>query len=324
MATAEAQRAYRERVRAGEVRRELPAEVMPWTDEVRGEVESAWQVAFRKAMTGWLLGQASKNTRRAYAQAWRSWSTWCTEHSIDVTDPGPGAGGAYAASLRADGKAEGTVRLRCVAVRAALEMLTYEGLRSGPDPFARVKLPASHAPSATVGLTTEQVVRLVEHAKTMRGRYEAAVRLCAMVGLRAVEAGQVCEGTLAVDQGGGVVSTIVRKGGTRAVVPIPDAILAAAARDRWPHLVGKADDRSADAVSNMVAHVWRKAGLPGVARSHALRHWHATVALTELGIPLHLVQDSLGHRSPVTTQGYNDARNRVRDHSAHAVAGLLP
>lgn len=300
-----------------------PIEV--WSDELRAGVESRWQVEYRKAMAGWLLGQRSQHTRRAYAQSWRVWCAWCAEAGLEPSEPGAGAGGAFMASQRAAGRSEQTVRLRAIAVRNALETLTYEGLRNGPDPFARQRLAEVRTPVERVGLTTEQVVALIDAARGLNGRIEAAVLLCAVVGLRAVEAGQVCEQTLAASPDG-LVARVVRKGGTAALVPIPDVIVKAAARDRWPHLEAKgsrtAEDRSADAVSFAVLTAWQATGFEGTVRSHALRHYHVSAAL-EAGVPLHLVQDSVGHRDPKTTMSYADGRRRVQDHSAHTVLGVL-
>lgn len=301
------------------------AEVVEWPESVRAGVESRWQVEYRRAMSGWLLGQRSKHTRRAYGQAWRVWADWCGRAGLEPTDPGPGAGGAFIACQRDAGMSEATIRARCIAVRAALEVLTFEGLRSGADPFGRNRFqdPNYRLPT-TIALGNEQVVDLIRYThEHLPGRYEVAVRLCASVGLRAVEAGQVCEQVLAAGVGGGVVATVVRKGGARAVVPILPAIVQAAARDRWPHHADRDEAANANAVSRMVTHAWSKAGLPGTVRSHALRHWFCTAAL-EVGVPLHLVQDSMGHRSPETTMGYADRRNQVKDHAAHVVSTLLP
>lgn len=295
-------------------------EVVEWPESVRAGVESRWQVEYRRAMSGWLLGQRSKHTRRAYGQAWRVWSDWCRTAGLEPTDPGPGAGGAFIACQREAGMSEATVRARCIAVRAALEVLTFEGLRSGADPFGRNRFrDANYGHPQTTGATDVQVRELIGYThEQMAGRYEVAVRLCAMVGLRSVEAGQVCEATLAAGVGGGVVATVTRKGGARAVVPVPAVIVQAAARDRWPHHADRDEAANANAISRMVAHAWVKAGLPGVVRSHALRHYFCTQAL-ELGVPLNQVQESMGHRSPVTTIGYDDARGRVKNHAAHVI-----
>ena len=55
---------------------------------------------------------------------------------------------------------------------------------------------------------------------------------------------------------------------------------------------------------------------------HVLRHTHATLAL-ELGVPLHHLQDSLGHRDPRTTRRYDHSRTRLENSSAHAVGALF-
>lgn len=329
MATAEHQRAYRERVnagltgpRSGHDPARLPSgPVVPWRDGLAAELESTWQVAYRKAMSGWFLG-LSRHTRRAYEQAWRMWSRWCTEAQVDPIEPGPGAGGAWLASMRVAGLSEQTVRLRGIAVRSALLMLLVEGLRTGGDPFFAHKFAQTSGEYVRPALSTEQVSTLIAATRDMPGRYEAAVLLCAVVGLRAVEAGQVCDESLQPSQWG-MVAQVVRKGGRRALVPVPDLIVAAAHRDRWPHRADRDAAWNADAVSRMVMHAWAKSGQDGVVRSHVLRAWHVSAAL-EAGVPIHIVQDAVGHRDPKTTQIYNDNRNKIPDHTAFVVAGLLP
>lgn len=296
--------------------RPAPVEVVPWSDAERGEVESAWLVAYRRAFAGWLLGQRSEHTRRAYAQAWRTWEGWCREAGLDPLQPGPGAGGAYMASMQAAGLAPATRKLRMSVVRQALTMLTVEGLRAGGDPFAGIHAPVVADVSASVPLSDEQVRRVLQQAAMMPARYEVAVLLGAVVGMRSVESGQVCA-EVVQHSPWGEVAQVVRKGGKTALMPIPPVVLAAAARGGWAH--SPELDRSGNArrVRYFVEQVGAAAGVQ--VQSHDLRRWHATTAL-DLGVPLQQVQDALGHADPRTTQQYNLGRRRVEEHTAWKIA----
>ena len=80
---------------------------------------------------------------------------------------------------------------------------------------------------------------------------------------------------------------------------------------------------------------WQRSNVDGLLRklalkarirkrvsAHVLRHTHATLAL-EMGVALHHLQDSLGHKDPRTTRRYDHARSRLENSSARVVGTLF-
>ena len=66
----------------------------------------------------------------------------------------------------------------------------------------------------------------------------------------------------------------------------------------------------------------RRPGIDGQISPHSLRHAFATIAL-DAGVPLHALQDSLGHADPRTTRRYDRARNNLQKSAGYDVARVL-
>lgn len=320
MATAEQQRRYREQIALGERVVPPPKEIpLPpvLTDEQVRDIESRWQVEYRRVISAWLIRQRSTHTRRAYQRAWARWLEWCAAHDIDGINPPDGTGGLWMQDMRAKGYSPASIAQWTVAIRQAMIELSVNGLRSGPDPFARAGKYRVPDVSSVVPITDEDVERLVTAARGISGRHLCAVLLCAVVGLRAFEAGQVSAHTVSRSQWGWV-ATIVGKGDKRRLVPLPDVVMRAHAIDGWWPGDGRTTN-TYELVRNLLTTVNQAAGLH--VNAHQLRHWHVTTALRE-GVPLEKVQDSVGHSDPKTTQRYNRARVVVEGHSAFALERL--
>lgn len=319
--TPDAQRAYRERIKNGEhvvtpKVIELPPAIV-LTDEQTTELESAWQVEYRKTIAAWLIRQRSPHTRRAYGRAWEGWIEWCRVHGVDPIEPPAGTGGAWVTDLLQQGKAPSSVSQYRVAVRQAILELTFNGLRSGEDPFARVRPLVQDDYSPTLPISDDDVHRLLTAATELGGKHRTAVLLCAVLGLRSFEAGQVCKATVQQSPWGPVAS-IVGKGQRRALIPLPPIVMEAAAIDGWPMDGARGSDYR-ERIRQFIRSSADRAGVR--VQPHQLRHWHATAAL-DAGVPLEQVQDSLRHRDPKTTQRYNQRRDMVEKHSAFTVCDL--
>ena len=317
--TAEAQREYRARIARGEWEptekvRHLPVEV-ELTDDDRAELESVWQQRYTKVMAAWLIRQRSDHTRKAYGKAWSKWVTWCNEHGINAVEPEAGAGAVFLSEM-GHRHAASSVHLYRIAIRAALLELSAEGLRMGGDPFARVKEPPISDISTEVGITNDDVRRMIDAATELGGQFRTAVLMLAVMGVRASEAAQINRHTVSKSPWG-MVASIVGKGGKRALVPIPAVVLEAAAIDGWP--TDDAKCKGYERIRYMVRASARAAGLD--ISPHQFRHWHCTAAL-DAGVPLERVQDSMRHVDPATTQRYNRARHMVEHHSAFVIADL--
>ena len=326
MATAEAMREHRRRIRDGEyVPPEpvaLPVQV-PMSDDARAEMERAWLVEYRKVMAAWLIRQRSPHTQRAYRRGWSKWVAWCNDHGIDPVDAPSGTGGVWLAELEGAGAASASRHQYRVAVSQALLELSAEGLRSGCDPFARVPSVRVSKESTLIPLGDDEMHRALEVAATLGGQHLTAILLCSVMGLRAFEAGQVTSEGIERSPWGPVVR-IIGKGGLPALVPVPQIVLDAAKLDGFP-MDGRKGKKGATAKHGYSRIAWltkQVSDAMGVHLSpHMFRHWHVTAAL-EAGVPLERVQDSVRHADPATTQRYNRSRRKMVDHSAHVVAGL--
>lgn len=66
-----------------------------------------------------LADSRSPHTRRAYASAWRSWETWCSERDVPPMPAAPELLAARIAELAESGKSISTIDMLLAAVRAA-------------------------------------------------------------------------------------------------------------------------------------------------------------------------------------------------------------
>lgn len=150
-------------------------------------------------------------------------------------------------------------------------------------------------------------------AAANRRRTRMMVLLAALAGLRVHEIAKLRGDDF--DWSAGVV-TVAGKGGKVAMVPVHEAIAAAA--DGWPAAgwwFGAYDGGDGPikpgAVSKAIGRAMERAGVAGTA--HQLRHWYGT-ALLEQGEDLRTVQELMRHESVATTQIYTlvtSARRRA-------------
>lgn len=197
-----------------------------------------------------------------------------------------------------------------------------------PDTPARTTPPIAQPDT----LTRREAEDLLEAAAKHSPRSLALVDLLLSTGVRISEALTAGRSGLTSDR-----LTVTRKGGAQAVIHLPGhtadtlrvltgttgAELARGnERDRliFTTATGRPWDRNdaARTLTRLASH----AGTTKPVTPHVLRHTHATLAL-ELGVPLHHLQDSLGHRDPRTTRRYDHSRTRLENSSAHAVGALF-
>ncbi|MFF5175663.1 tyrosine-type recombinase/integrase [Micromonospora sp. NPDC000089] len=290
----------------------------------------------------WLRNRRlSEHTRDAYRRDVAGWLAWCDGLRLDPLAANFLDVNAYARHLESTVGARSGRPLTPATVARKLSALSswYEFLVklravdanpvSGAD---RPRIDRDH--SATVGLTPEEVDRLLAAAEADTGptaaRNRAAVALLADLGLRVGELVSLDLDDLGAERGHRSVR-FVGKGGKprrRALTPgtayAVDAYLAdrAAAQGvgvdalTGPLLVtttgGRLDRHS---VFRLVRRLALAAGIPAAAKlsPHSLRHAFATTARAE-GVPLEDVQDAMGHADPRTTRRYDrDRHNLDRD-----------
>lgn len=282
--------------------------------------------AIRKATNGWLIGQRSQNTRKAYTNALRVWMRWCDEHHVDPANPTAHEVGAWVTWMAEVRKySPDTMRQHMGAVKGWHTELTLEGLRPNTDVHGRVNRPPATTVSSTRLLTDTEVRRLIDASRKRRTPAETAILMMATMGLRASEAGSVT-GEEIQESALGTLMRVTGKGGKVAVVPVPEVVLAAAKRVGWPghdlHLfIPAMADRPYRRVVQWCSTVAKDAGIVDF-HPHMLRHWFITTALRE-GVAERHVQDSARHSSMDTTRRYDRLQNQVANHATWTVAGLI-
>jgi len=195
-----------------------------------------------------------------------------------------------------------------------------------PVPKRHKKLP--------VVLSTTEVRSILDHVHTLRLR--ACLRLIYACGLRLGEACRLAPTD--IDSARGVVILRTAKGGTDRQVPLPPTLLPLL-REYWKshrntrwlfpaqscgHRKGSPSERHIplSAVQKAFQLARREAGILKAAHVHTLRHSWAT-HLLEAGINLRMIQEWLGHRSPVTTSVYTHMTEPGSSAATQQVAKLM-
>lgn len=188
--------------------------------------------------------------------------------------------------------------------------------------------------TATEALTQREAIRLLDAATEHSLRSQTLVDLLLSTGLRISEALGIRHADLSPGR-----LLITRKGGKRAAVYLPEHTLA-----NLRQLSGTSGEEvqtmqhqgvSALIFVTRTGRAWQRTNVDGLLRklalragisktvsAHVLRHTHATLAL-EMGVALHHLQDSLGHKDPRTTRRYDHARSRLENSSARVVGSLF-
>lgn len=212
--------------------------------------------------------------------------------------------------------------------------------------------------STTAGLTGEQLDMLVYAADHYGGntglRTPAVIALMASIGCRVQELIDLDTGDYFIDSGQRVVE-LTRKGGKKQRVPVPpvaaeriDAYLASrtdtsrelvradqagAGRSNVPLFAslpyrgsqggGRLDRAEVrEMLQRVAASHLELADVADSLHPHVLRH-SVTTRLLAAGVPLHKVQELMGHVDPNTTQRYNRAIAILADSPAHEAGRML-
>jgi integrase/recombinase XerD len=324
--TGEARADETNRSRDTEWRPDMGDDIDIITDTANGELLEQRAEAIRKATNGWLIGLRSQNTRRAYTNALKMWMRWCGDAGVDPVSPTAHEVGAWVTWMAEVRKySPDTMRQFMGAVKGWHTELQLEGLRPNIDVHSRVNRPRATTVSTTRLLSDAEVQSLIDAARQRRTPVETALLLMATMGLRASEAGSVTGNELQRSP----VGTLLRvngKGGKVAVMPVPQVVLDAAERVRWPgwdlHLFAKQTvDRPYRRIVGWCEPVAAEAGIDDF-HPHMLRHWFVTVALRE-GVDERHVQDSARHSSMDTTRRYDRLQNQIANHASHTVGRLI-
>ncbi|WP_299952609.1 tyrosine-type recombinase/integrase [uncultured Modestobacter sp.] len=196
------------------------------------------------------------------------------------------------------------------------------------SPVASVRRPWVSDESAAVGLTADQLRRLLTAAAVHSLRSAALVALLTFCGLRISEALDADVRDFGHDRGHRVLR-VVRKGGKAARVPLAPPVMRALEfylgdRATGPIFLATTGGHrwSRKLASEQIGRLCHDAGLPARVTPHSLRHSYATEAL-RLGAQLQDVQDALGHADPRTTRRYDRSRGNLDRSPNYLLASSL-
>lgn len=301
------------------------------------QIDSTWlpvsnAVKYGDLLGAWLASYGSENTRGSYRRDATVFCRFLDETGLDLLAVTRAHIDVFARARAAAGDADATVSRRIAAVSALYKYaLTVDMLEKNPAEFVRRPV-IDQDHSTTPALTRREAMRLLEAAESDSARSYALVDLLLSTGVRISEALTARVSGLGPDR-----LVIQRKGGKKALVYLPEHTAAALrmltgstgtelARgtepDQFIFTTATARPWARSNVHTTLTRLGRSAGIAKTISSHVLRHTHATLAL-ELGVPLHHLQDSLGHADPRTTRRYDHSRKRLANSSAHQVGELF-
>jgi integrase/recombinase XerD len=309
----------------------LPAEALDRLPLVDGDVDPYWRL-----VTAFLVGYPPHSSR-AYFSDLRAWYGWCAHaevhplaarrHHVDTwvrhlsQAPQPATG-------RPASPASIARRLSCLSKFYDYGIKDAELLEHSP--VANVRRPKISDDSATVGLTADELDRLLTTAEEHGRRSAALISLLVYNGLRIAE-------VLATDvehfthQRGHRVLRIVRKGGKASTEPLAPIVQRAletyiAQRTTGPLFLNtNATARLSYSIAyKLIRRLSQRAGIAAADKisPHSLRHSFATELLAA-GVPLQDVQDAMGHADPRTTRIYDRSRHNLDRHPTYTMAAQL-
>ena len=280
----------------------------------------------------WLASYDSENTRRAYRLYARVFLEYLDTSGLDLTDTHRSHVDVFREGRRQAGDSSATVARRLSAVSALFRYAVSDGHLEA-SPVDHVRRPTVDQDiTTTAALTRREAEDLLEAAREHSLRAHALADLLLTTGVRISEALAIRASGLSSDR-----VVITRKGGKAAVVPLPEHTVTAlrAMAGSTGEEVARGNEADPLLFTTQSGSPWgrtdaakplgrlgRRAGISKKVTPHVLRHTHATLAL-ELGVPLHHLQDSMGHQDPRTTRRYDHSRSRLENSSAHKVGALF-
>lgn len=298
----------------------------------------------------WLLAQRSANTRNAYRRnvtgigtngepaemSAPAWLPWCEQNDLDPLTARRGHVDAYRLVLESAGCSPNTVAQRLSAISSWYDYLLDEEV-TDKNPAKRVKRPSiDKDESPSVSLTLDEAQRFLAEAEKDGPLTNAVIKMLTMNGIRVSVVLNARPRDFGYDSGHRIIR-LVLKGGKRRKAPIApevDQAIEAYKESRGRTLAAdellfvRPGDQPLDDswMRRLVQRIAKQAKIPSWRdlSAHSIRHTFGTVAL-ELGIPLAIVQDAMGHADPRTTQAYNHGRHRLDNHPTYTLAKhLLP
>ncbi len=282
----------------------------------------------------WLVGHPT-NTATAYRRDLEGWAKWCARlgvhplaaerHHVDAwvrhltTEPQPRTRRPASAA---------TVARKLSALAGFYDFGVHDAQVLTHSPAASVRRPKVSDESQAVGLTADELRRLLDGASAHSPRSAALVSVLTFCGLRISEALGADVRDYGHDHGHRVLK-VRRKGGKTARVALAPPVVRAfddyiGGRTDGPiFLATNGRDRYGYKLAyEQIGRLCRSAALPAGVTPHSLRHSYATESL-RLGAALQDVQDALGHADPRTTRRYDRSRHNLDRSPNYLLASAL-
>lgn len=281
----------------------------------------------------WLLGFGNRGTRDGYRRDLGEWVEFTERIGVEALAAHRAHVEAFTRWLEVEGRSRATIARKLAALSSFYTYAVDEGVIDRSP--VRGRRPKVDADSQQLGLDRDELRALLAAARRSGPRDSALALLLTMNGLRISEALAAAVDDLSSARGHRTL-TIVRKGDSRALVPLApvvgealDAMLEARddagnTRVTGTPLFATSSGRSMDrqAARKVIRRLAREAGIEKRVSPHTLRHGFVTAAL-DAGAPLRDVQDAAGHADPRTTRRYDRGRHSLDRHPTYAVAVAL-
>lgn len=291
-------------------------------------------VKYRTLITSWVISYTSENTQQAYLNDLKTFCSFLDHTHLDLLQVTRTHLDIFTRLQEKTTGSNASVARRLAAISAFYRFLLLdEVIEKSPASYIR-RPPVDPDFTATEALTQREAIRLLDAATDHSLRAQTLVDLLLSTGLRISEALNIRESDISEGR-----LLITRKGGKKSAVYLPEHTLRnlreltqTTGREVenlenkggsalvFVTRTGKPWQRSN--VDGLLRKIALKTGIKKTVSAHVLRHTHATLAL-EMGVALHHLQDSLGHKDPRTTRRYDHARSRLENSSARVVGSLF-
>jgi integrase/recombinase XerD len=277
---------------------------------------------FLRLAAAWLVGHPV-NTATAYRRDLESWAAWCARLGVHPLAAERHHVDAWVRHLTSEAQprtgrpaSAATVARKLSALAGFYDFGVHDAGVLTHSPAASVRRPKVSDESQAVGLSAEELRRLLAAASANSPRSAALVSVLTFCGLRISEALGADVRDYGHDSGHRVLR-VIRKGGKTARVALAPPVV----RALNEYLEGRTDgpiflsangrDRYGYKLAyEQLLRLCKTARLPDGVTPHSLRHSYATESL-RLGAALQDVQDALGHADPRTTRRYDRSRHNL-------------
>lgn len=239
---------------------------------------------------------------------WRAYAADVERFAVHVGKNTKRVGYADVVSFLASlAEAAPATRARRLAAVKSLFRFAYRTGYIADDPARLVRTPRVDDRLATRLLTDAEVTAVAAETQPGRDRtlvellYRSGIRISEAVGLRWSDLGRCW---IVVRGKGNKTRTVVMP---KAVVDMLSKLRRPEARDEDPIFTNRRGGALSSRYARTIVNRASQEALGTPISPHALRHAHASIALSR-GCPLHVVRASLGHANVSTTSRYLHAR----------------